>query len=97
MHLELYLSVAMSGTLADHGIHPLGGSESELGSYVDLESILSGNSINLRDLGNVTDQVRKGLVFRSSQVVSPSQLKNLDIKVSANLIALIFLNIILVL
>ena len=76
----------MSGTLADHGIHPIEGSNSEFGSHVDLERLLSGNSINLRDLGAVTDQVKTGLVFRSSQVVSPSQLKRLNIKVSLNVL-----------
>lgn len=72
--------MAMSGTLADHGIHPLDNSDSEFGSHVDLERLLSGSSINLRDLGAVTDRVQTGLVFRSSQVVSPAQLKKLGVK-----------------
>lgn len=73
--------MTMSRTLADHGIHPLDNSESEYGSHVDLERLLSGSSINLRDLGAIADAVQPGLVFRSSQVVSPAQLKKLGIKV----------------
>lgn len=69
----------MSGTLADHGIHPLAETESEAGSVSDFRRVLD-HSINLRDLGDVTPRVRQGLVLRSSQVVSPLQLRKLGVQ-----------------
>lgn len=70
----------MSGALANHGIHPLDETESEAGSVPDLRRVLS-RSINLRDLGHEAEALREGLVLRSSQVVSPTQLKKLGVKV----------------
>lgn len=69
----------MSGTLSDLGIRPLDIAESEAGSHPDLRHVLS-ESINLRDLAEATDLVQAGLILRSSQVVSPTQLKKLGVK-----------------
>lgn len=70
----------MSSTLSSRGIRPLDIPESEAGSHADLRRVLS-TSINLRDLSEATDLVLPGLILRSSQVVSPTQLKKLGVKV----------------
>lgn len=79
--VESYTEQTMSGTLSDRGIRPLDRPESEAGSHADLRHVLS-ESINLRDLAEATDLVQAGLILRSSQVVSPTQLKKLGVKVS---------------
>ena len=66
----------MAHELDQIGIHPL---------LPELEARLElAVSINLRDLGEVTAAVQEGLVYRSSEVVSPTQLRQLRIKVRAN-------------
>jgi len=71
----------MTSTLDSHGIHPFEDPEVEAPAFgTPYREIL--HSINLRDLGEVTDIVKGGLVFRSSQVVSPSHLRQLHIRVS---------------
>jgi hypothetical protein len=68
-------------SLSARGIRPLDIAESEAGSQPDLRHVLS-ESINLRDLSEAApDLVQPGLVLRSSQVVSPTQLKKLGVKV----------------
>ena len=72
----------MSSTLSSRGIRPLDIAESEAGSHTDLTHVLA-TSINLRDLADATELVQPGLILRSSQVVSPTQLKKIGVKVTA--------------
>lgn len=69
--------------LQAYGIRPLGHELQAASSNASTTSFdsVALKSINLRDLGSVTPVVSKGLVFRSSQVVSPTDLKKLGIRV----------------
>ncbi len=71
----------MNNTLTSQGIHPLDRPESEAGSRLDLHHILLSESINLRDLSEAAAEFIQPGRLRSSQVVSPTQLKKLGVKV----------------